>query len=102
LLEAPRPPAPLNLGFILSQVLFGLGWLLFAIATLRAQVYRRAAAALLAIGAVLAAISLPFTAIILSVAVGWLGYPLYRDRRHGRAAISTREMSFREDFRSGD
>jgi len=52
-------------------VLFGLGWLLFAIATLRAQVYRRAAAALLAIGAVLAAISLPFTAIILSVAVGW-------------------------------
>ena len=52
-------------------MLFGLGWLLFAIATLRAQVYRRAAAALLAIGAVLAIIPLPFTAIILGVAVGW-------------------------------
>jgi len=79
-----------------------LGWLLFAIVTLRARVYPRAAAALLAISAVLAAIPLPFTAIILGVAVGWMGYPLYRDRRHGRAATSTREMSFREDFRSGD
>jgi hypothetical protein len=70
------PPALVNFGVILSFVFFGLGWLLFGFAVYRSGSYPRVAAILLMVGAVLIIIPLPFTGIIFSVAVAWLGFAL--------------------------
>ena len=67
-------------GILLAFISFGVGWLLFGAATLRARVYPRAAAVLLMVGAVLAALPLPFTYIVLGVAVIWLGFSLFTRR----------------------
>jgi hypothetical protein len=50
--------------------------LLFAIATLRAQVYPRAAAIVLIVGSVITFLPLPLTGLVLDVAVAWLGLTL--------------------------
>jgi hypothetical protein len=63
--------------FELSFLLFALGWLLFGVATLRARVFPRAAAVLLIIGAVLIAVPLPARALVLGVALAWLGFVLF-------------------------
>ncbi len=68
------------LGIILAFISFGVGWLLFGAATLRARVYPRGAAVLLMVGAVLAAFPLPFTYSVLGVAVSWLGFSLFTRR----------------------
>jgi hypothetical protein len=73
-LEGPPP------GFFLSFITFALGWLLFGIATLRARVFPRAATILLIIGAVIAVLPLPFTGIVLAIAVAWLGFALITGR----------------------
>lgn len=69
-------------GFVLSFLLAAFGWLLFAIATLRAGVYPRPAAMLLVAGALVFFVpffvQIPATGLVLSVAVAWLGFLLWR------------------------
>lgn len=64
-------------GFFLSFITFALGWLLFAVSTLRARVFPRAAAILLIVGAVFIVLPLPFTTVVFAVAVAWLGFALF-------------------------
>ena len=79
-------------GFVLSFLLAAFGWLLFAIATLRAGVYPRPAAMLLVAGALVSFVPLfvqvPATGLVLSVAVAWIGFLLWRQ---GIPAWSHRE-----------
>jgi hypothetical protein len=72
ILDAGPPP-----GFFLALMTCAVGWLLFGIAALRAQVYPRRATILLIVGAVIFALPLPFTTIVLCVAVAWLGFHLF-------------------------
>lgn len=69
-------------GFVISFLLAAFGWLLFAIATLRAGVYPRPAAVLLVAGALVSFVPLfvevPATGLLLSVSVAWLGFVLWR------------------------
>jgi hypothetical protein len=67
-------------GFFRSFVVFGFGWLLFGVATLRAGIYPRAAAVLLIVGALIIVIPWPLTSIVLDAAVVWMGYVLFRGR----------------------
>jgi hypothetical protein len=62
---------------LLSFITFSLGWLLFAIGTLRARVFPRAAAILLIVGAVFVFLPLLFTTVVFAVAVAWLGFALF-------------------------
>ncbi len=63
-------------GGVLSQGLLVGGWIVFAVSTLRARVYPRAAAVLLLVGAVVGAIPLPLTTIVFGVALAWMGVSL--------------------------
>jgi hypothetical protein len=86
-------PSPVNLGVLptvwtLTGLVYILGGLLFGIATYRANILPRGAAALLALGTVLApvakALSLsaqPKIAIPTGLALAWLGYALMTERR---------------------
>lgn len=69
-------PALLTVGLVLSFIVFCLGWLLLGVAILRTRVYPRAAAVLLIVGSILAFFPLPFTYIVFSVAVAWMGFSL--------------------------
>lgn len=75
-------------GFALSFLIAAVGWVLFAIATLRAGVYPRLAAVLLLTGALVSFVPLfaqvPATGLLLSVATVVLGFFLWR--RQGAAA----------------
>ena len=83
--EAPQLLAVRSLpGFFRSFIVFGLGWLLFGVATLRAGIYPRAPAVLLIVGSVLIVIRLPLTSIVLDAAVAWMGYVLFTGRALGR------------------
>lgn len=64
-------------GFSPSIIAFALGWLLFGIASLQTQVYHRPAVMLLIIGAVISAIPLPLSTVVLAAAIAWLGYDLF-------------------------
>lgn len=80
--EAPAfleagPTGTLGLGFTLSFALGALGWLLFGLASLRARIYPRAAAAALVVGAVLSFAPLPISGVVLEVAIAWLGLVLF-------------------------
>ena len=66
-------------GYFLTFITFSLGWLLFAVSTLRARVFPRAAAILLIVGAVLPFLPLPFTTVVFAVAVAWLGFALFTE-----------------------
>ncbi len=80
--EAPElAEAELGLaGFALSFLLVVFGWVLFGVATLRARVYPRPAAALLIVGAVASLVPIPLSGVVLSVAVAWLGLMLFTGR----------------------
>ena len=81
--EAPgaldaEPTGMLAVGFVLSFVVFStLGWILFGVATLRAQVYPRAAAILLIAGVLVNFLPTHFTEFVINVPVGWLGFALF-------------------------
>lgn len=70
------------LGFVVSFLVASLGWVVFAVATLRADVFPRSAAVLLLAGALVSLVPLfvqvPASGIVLSVAVAWLGFLLWR------------------------
>jgi hypothetical protein len=72
--EGPPP------GFFLTAIAFVFGWLLFAVGTLRARIFPRAAAILLIVGAVVIVVPLPFTFVVFAVAVAWLGFVLFTGR----------------------
>jgi hypothetical protein len=63
-------------GFLLSFLLFGVGWLLFGVATLRTRLFPRGAVILLIVGAVISILPLPSRALILEIAAAWLGLAL--------------------------
>ncbi len=84
-LDAGPPP-----GFFPALITCGVGWLLFSIATLRARVYPRRASILLIVGAVIFVVPLPLTGIVLSVAVGWLGFHLFTGGEAAEARTSPR------------
>jgi hypothetical protein len=78
----------LALGLPLTFITFGLGWLLFGVASLRAGVYPRIPAIVLIIGAVLTSFPLPLVGLVIDVAVAWLGFSLLtgRDASAGQPA----------------
>jgi hypothetical protein len=80
LLDA-EPAGIVVAGALLSFVLFALGWFLFGLVSLRAEVLPRGAAILLMIGAalfaVIGAMELPFATIIFGTALTWMGYRLW-------------------------
>jgi hypothetical protein len=61
-------------GFVISFLLMGVGWLLFAIATLRTGVFPRWTVVLLIIGSLVTIVPMPSRTLVLSVAVACLGY----------------------------
>jgi len=71
----------LLVGGVATFGLFAVGWIVFGIATFRANVYPRPAAVLLVIGGMvgLLALSTPYQ-VPLAIAVGWIGYSLTRSQ----------------------
>lgn len=76
-----EPGGLLAAGFVLSFLLFGLGWFLFGLASLRAGVLPRGAAILLVVGAVLFIVLImvdaPGSSVVFGAAVAWMGYALW-------------------------
>jgi hypothetical protein len=68
-------------------ILFALGWTVFGIASFRANVYPRPAAALMIIGGVVGILagSTPYQ-VPLAIAIGWIGYALMKSERGGSIA----------------
>ena len=84
-MEAPafldgEPAGPLGVGFILTFFSFPAGLALFGIATFRARVFPRMAAAALTLGALVAFAPFAGVTILLDAAVIWIGYSLYSER----------------------
>lgn len=67
-------------GFLLSFLIFGVGWVVFGVATLRTRVFPRWAVVLLIVGAVLAILPFPSRALVLEVAAACLGFTLLTGR----------------------
>lgn len=70
---------------IIPGLLYILGWMLFGVASLRAKVFPRLAAALLVVGIVLdpitVAAGIPIVAeAVLGVGMGWMGYIVWTER----------------------
>jgi hypothetical protein len=63
-------------GYLISFFVFGVGWLVFGIATLRTRMFPRWVVILLLIGAVLSILPLPSRALIVQVAAAILGLTL--------------------------
>jgi hypothetical protein len=68
-----QPPAVLIAGLYLSLALFAVGWVLYAIATLRARVFARVPAVILLVGAILALAPMPVGQTIVGLGLIWLG-----------------------------
>lgn len=93
-----EPGGPIMVVFILVDVVFLTGFLLFGIATLRAGVFPRAAATLMLAGAIALAISdfLPdfvgsTSELLMGLGFAWLGYALWAKMSEstGQAAAAT-------------
>jgi hypothetical protein len=67
-------------GFLLSFLVFGVGWLVFGVATLRTRMFPRWAVIVLMVGAVISIIPLPSRALIVKIAAGYLGFTLLTGR----------------------
>jgi hypothetical protein len=76
-----EPTGVLLAGFLVSILLWLLGWFLFGLASLGAGVLPRGAAVLLMVGAVLAMVmgflEIPFEVVVLGLAMAWMGYVLW-------------------------
>jgi hypothetical protein len=73
---ADRGAGSVLAGYLLSFLLFGVGWLVFGVATLRTRAFPRWAVILLIVGAVISILPLPSRALILEIAAGCLGFVL--------------------------
>jgi hypothetical protein len=81
-----RPPSGwLLAGGVATFVLFAIGWVLFGIATLRTTVFPRPAPLLLIVGGAVGLLAgTPPFQVLLGLAVGWVGFWLYRSDRSAR------------------
>lgn len=73
---ADRGTGSVLAGYLLSFLLFGVGWLVFGVATLRTRAFPRWAVILLIVGAVISILPLPSRALILEIAASCLGFVL--------------------------
>jgi hypothetical protein len=73
---ADRGAGSVLAGFMLSFLLFGVGWILFGVATLRTRLFPRWAVMLLIVGALISIVPLPSRALIVEMAAGYLGFTL--------------------------
>jgi hypothetical protein len=73
---ADRGAGSVLAGYLLSFLLFGVGWLVFGVAMLRTRAFPRWAVILLIVGAVISILPLPSRALILEIAAGCLGFAL--------------------------
>ena len=69
---------------------FIVGWVLFGVATLRAGIYPRAAAAVLIAGTLILILPLPLSSAVFAVAIAWMGYFLFRQSSREAAVRATR------------
>jgi len=80
--EAGSPPAGVAVGFISTFALLALGWLLFAVASLRARVLPPAPLWLLIRGAILGLVSrlanLGIPGVLFGLSLAWPGWWLWR------------------------
>jgi hypothetical protein len=74
------PPFWFYLGTLLSAGVSVAGWILFGIATLRAQIYPRIAAMLVLVGTILSALPVPLTTLVYGVGECWMGLALVTGR----------------------
>ena len=100
-----RHPGEMNMGAIktlwdLDGVVYMIGGLLFGIATIRAGILSRWAAGMLAVGTALAPVAelLPldyksFVAVPVGLALVWLGYALWSERREQAAQFVPGKVS---------
>ena len=77
---ADRGTGSVLAGFLLSFLIFGVGWVVFGAATLRTRVFPWWAVILLIVGAVLAILPFPSRALVLEVAAACLGFTLLTGR----------------------
>lgn len=86
-IEAPaflnneQTAGPLNIGFMLTFMSFPVGLALFGIATFRARVFPRIAAAVLTLGALVSFAPFAGVTLLLDLALIWVGYSLYSEHR---------------------
>jgi hypothetical protein len=64
---------------VVSYLLMGVGWLLFAVTTLRTKVFARWAVVLLIVGAVITVVPMPSRTLVLAVAAACLAFAAHRD-----------------------
>jgi hypothetical protein len=77
---ADRGAGSVLAGFVLSFLLFGVGWILFGVATLRTRLFRQWAVILLIVGALISIVPLPSRTLIVEIAAGYLGFTLLTGR----------------------
>ncbi len=77
---ADRGTGSVLAGFLLSFLIFGVGWVVFGAATLRTRVFPLWAVILLIVGAVLAILPFPSRALVLEAAAACLGFTLLTGR----------------------
>ena len=70
------PTGVMGVAFTLSFALAAVGWLLFALVSLRTRVYPRAAVVVLVLGAALMFVPLPGGQVVFEVGLAWLGLAL--------------------------
>lgn len=80
-LDNEQAAGPLMLGFMLTFMSFPVGLALFGLATFRARVFPRAAAAVLTLGALVSFAPFAGVTLLLDAALIWIGYSLYSERR---------------------
>jgi hypothetical protein len=87
------PPATVAVGFISTFLLFSLGWLLFAVASLRARVFPTIPLWLLILGAILGFVSrivgLGIPSVLFGFGLAWLGWWLWQEQRVASPFVQT-------------
>ena len=82
------PSGAVFAGVILSFLSFGLGWFLFGLASLRAEVLPRGSSWLVMVGAalgvVLTVLGLPLGGVVFDLGLAWMGLWLWSERTQAR------------------
>lgn len=83
------PSGSLLAGGVATFLTFGIGWVVFAVATLRAGVFPRHISILLIVGGALGVNGgTPLFQIPLAIAIGWMGYLMLRTARGSYAGAA--------------
>lgn len=67
-------------GFVVTFLLFAVGWLVFGLAMLRARIYPRVVALAIVAGAVINLVPVAGTEVVFAVAIAWTGVLLFKGR----------------------